>query len=212
VNYVSCHDNYTLMDKLTLTRKDASWEDLVRMTRLAAAIYMTAQGIPFIHAGEEFLREKIDANGRRIENSYNAPDEVNEIHWGWLDEPDRRATSDYYAGLIAFRKAHAALRLTTKDDVNKTICYRWITNELVLFDIKGKDTVPGEVSDNILVIFNAKPCEMDLDLYAHDVVKGDWKICIDGEKAGTKTLRTVTDGKVRLAPISAMVLVRGENA
>ena len=210
VNYVSCHDNYTLMDKLALTRPDASREDLMRMNRLTCAIYMTAQGIPFIHAGEEFLREKIDADGHRVENSYNAPDHVNEIHWDWLDEPDRRAISDYYAGLIAFRKAHAALRLTTKDDVNAAICYRWITNELVLFDIKGKDTVKNEVSDNIIVIFNAKPCKMELDLYAHDVVKADWKVCIDGEKAGTKALRTVTDGKVELAPISAMVLVKGK--
>ena len=210
VNYVSCHDNYTLMDKLCLTRPDASREDLVRMNRLAAAIYMTAQGIPFIHAGEEFLREKIDEDGRRVENSYNAPDWVNGIHWNWLDEPDRRATSDYYAGLVAFRKAHAALRLITKDDVNNAICYRWITNELVLFDIKGKDTVPGEVSDNMIVIFNAKPCQMELDLYAHDVIPGDWQICIDGEKAGTKPLSVVKDGKVTLAPISAMVLVKGK--
>lgn len=209
VNYVSCHDNYTLMDKLCLTRKDATREELVKMNRLAAAIYMTAQGIPFIHAGEEFLREKRDSAGRRVENSYNAPDEVNEIHWSWLDEPDRRATSDYYAGLIAFRKAHAALRLTTKAEVEKNVCYRWITNELVLFDIRGKESVAAEVADNILVIFNASDKVRPLDLYEHDVIPGQWQICVDGEKAGTKPLATVTDGKLELPPISAMVLVRG---
>ena len=199
-----------LYDRITQCTFLTDRETRVRMNRLAAAIYMTAQGIPFIHAGEEFLREKIDEDGRRVENSYNAPDWVNGIHWNWLDEPDRRATSDYYAGLVAFRKAHAALRLITKDDVNNAICYRWITNELVLFDIKGKDTVPGEVSDNMIVIFNAKPCQMELDLYAHDVIPGDWQICIDGEKAGTKPLSVVKDGKVTLAPISAMVLVKGK--
>ena len=210
VNYVSCHDNYTLMDKLSLTRKDASRESLIRMNRLAAAIYMMSQGIPFIHAGEEFLREKIDAKGKRVENSYNAPDAVNAIRWNWLDEADRRATVAYYAGLIAFRKAHAALRLTTKEDVAKNVHYRWITNELVMFNIKGKDSVADEISDNILVIFNANPQEKDLNLYDHKVTPGDWQICIDGDNAGTKVLKTVTDGKLKLAPICATVLVKGK--
>ena len=210
VNYVSCHDNYTLMDKLSLTRKDASREGLIKMNRLAAAIYMMSQGIPFIHAGEEFLREKIDPNGKRVENSYNAPDAVNAIRWNWLDEADRRATVEYYAGLVAFRKAHAALRLTTKEDVAKNIHYRWITNELVMFNIKGKDSVADEISDNILVIFNANPQEKELNLYDHKVTPGDWKICIDGDKAGTKALRAVPDGKLKLAPISATVLVKGK--
>ncbi|MBQ7416098.1 MAG: type I pullulanase [Oscillospiraceae bacterium] len=210
VNYVSCHDNYTLMDKLALTRKDASREGLIRMNKLAAAIYMMSQGIPFIHAGEEFLREKIDANGKRVENSYNAPDVVNAIRWNWLDEADRRATVEYYAGLIAFRKAHASLRLTTKEDVAKNVHYRWITNELVLFNIKGKDSVADEVADNILVIFNANPQEKELNLYDHKVAAGDWQICINGDKAGTKALKTITDGKLKLSPISATVLVKGK--
>ena len=94
----------------------------------------------------------------------------------------------------------------------RTACSLFDVSHMGRVVIKGKDTVPGEVSDNILVIFNCKPQEMELDLYAHDVVKADWKVCIDGDKAGTKTLRTITDGKVKLAPISAMVLVRGENA
>ena len=209
VNYVSCHDNYTLMDKLCLTRPDATREELVKMTRLCAAIYMTAQGIPFIHAGEEFLREKKDATGKRVENSYNAPDEVNEIRWSWLDEPDRRATSDYYAGLIAFRKAHAALRLATKAQVEKNICYRWITNELVLFDIQGSGSVPGEIAENILVVFNTSGKKHSLKLYEHDVAQGCWQVCVNADHAGTKPIATVTDGKLELPPISAMVLVRG---
>ena len=207
VNYVSCHDNYTLMDKLSLSRKDASRADLIRMDKLAAAIYMTAQGIPFIHAGEEFLREKKAEDGHRVENSYNSPDFVNEIRWSWLDEPDRADTVEYYKGLIALRKAHGALRLSTKKDVTDHVCYRWITNELVLFDIKGSD-VEGEPNEDIVVIFNATTRTLPLDLYAHDVIKGDWKVLVNAEKAGTTPITTVTDGKVELPPISAMVLVK----
>ena len=210
VNYVSCHDNYTLMDKLSISCPDAKREELIRMNKMAAAIYMTAQGIPFIYAGEEYLREKFDANGKRVENSYNAPDSVNKIRWDVLEKAETAAVRDYYKGLIALRKAHAALRLTTKADVAANVTYRWITNELVLFDIKGKDSVPGETSDGIVVIFNATNTAKAVNLNDHNVACGNWEVHVDGRKAGTKALATITDGKVEVAPVSAMVLVKGE--
>ena len=201
VNYVSCHDNYTLMDKLALSRGDATRAERIRMNKLAAAIYMTAQGIPFIHAGEEFLREKLAEDGHRVENSYNASDYVNEIRWRWLDEADRADTVAYYQGLIALRKHYSCLRLATKAEVAKQVCYRWITNELVVFDIKDE-------KDDLVVIFNASTKTQPLDLYAHDVVEGDWKVLVNAEKAGIAPIETVTDGKVELPPISAMVLAK----
>ena len=209
VNYVSCHDNYTLMDKLATSCKGASRAELIRMNRLAAAIYMTAQGIPFIHAGEEFLREKLDESGKRVENSYNAPDFVNKILWGVLENQDVAQTIAYYQGLIELRKTHAALRLTTKADVSANVHYHWITNELVMFNIKGKDSVKGEVSDGIVVIFNATKESKTVDIYAGGAARGQWEIRVNGEKAGVKLLGTVVDGKVRVAPMSAMVLTKG---
>lgn len=208
VNYASCHDNYTLMDKLSITRKDASRSDLIRMNNLAAAIYMTAQGIPFIHAGEEFLREKLDRNGNRIENSYNASDYVNEIRWNVLEDEENAAVSQYYRGLIAFRKAHPALRLTTAEDVAANVTYKWITNEVVLFDIKGKGSVIDETCNGIVVIFNATTEPYTIDLAAAEIQSGPWNVCIDDQTAGTDTLRIVTEDRVEIAPVSALVLVK----
>ena len=209
VNYVSCHDNYTLMDKLAASCKGADRADLIRMNKMAAAIYMTSQGIPFIHAGEEFLREKLDEKGNRVENSYNAPDYVNKIRWNNLDNKDNAQTVAYYQGLIELRKAHAALRLTTKAEVAANVSYHWITNELMLFNIKGKDSVKNEVSDGIVVILNATKEAKTVDLYAAGVARGQWEIRVNGERAGLKLLGTVVDGKVRVAPVSAMVLTKG---
>ena len=209
VNYVSCHDNYTLMDKLITSCGNTNRAELVRMNKLAAATYMTAQGIPFIHAGEEWLREKVDEKGKRIENSYNAPDFVNKIRWDLLEKKDAAQTIAYYQGLIELRKAHAALRLTTKEDVAANVDYRWITNELVLFNIKGKGSVKGEVSDGIVVILNATKSAKTVDLYAAGVARGQWEVRVNGESAGLKRLDTVLDGKVQVAPISAMVLTKG---
>ena len=209
VNYVSCHDNYTLMDKLITSCPKADRAELIRMNKLVAAIYMTAQGIPFIHAGEEWLREKLDETGKRVENSYNAPDFVNKIRWDVLEKKDNAQAVAYYQGLIALRKAHAALRLTTKEAVAANVDYRWITNELVLFNIKGKGSVPGEVSDGIVVIFNATKSAKTVDLYAAGVARGQWEVRVNSEQAGLKRLDTVLDGKVQVAPVSAMVLTKG---
>ena len=86
INYASCHDNMTLLDRITRSTPGVSEEDRIRMNNLSAAIYMTAQGIPFLQAGEEMLRTKIDASGGFLENSYNSPDSVNSIKWDTLED------------------------------------------------------------------------------------------------------------------------------
>ena len=209
VNYVSCHDNYTLMDKLITSCGDGDRQALIRSNKLAAAIYMTAQGIPFIHAGEEWLREKLDESGKHIENSYNASDYVNKIRWNLIEKKENAEAIAYYKGLIELRKAHAALRLTTKEDVAANVEYRWITNEVLLFNIKGKGCVPGEVSDGIVIIFNATKSAKTIDLYAAGVARGQWEVRVNGEKAGLTRLDTVLDGKVKVEGVSAMVLTKG---
>ena len=144
-----------------------------------------------------------------MENSYNAPDFVNKIRWTQLENKDNAQAAAYYQGLIEFRKAHAALRLTSKEEVAANVDYRWITNELVLFNIKGKGSVKNEVSDGIVVIFNAPKQTKTVDLYAAGVARGQWEVRVNGEKAGIKLLDTVVDGKVQVEPISAMILTKG---
>ncbi len=203
VQYASCHDNYTLIDKLILsTGKDDIDGEIIKMNNLAAAIYMTSQGIPFIHAGEEFLREKLEEDGDRCENSYNASDFVNHIEWSNLDNETYAANSDYYKGLIAFRKAHEALRMETRDQIDEYVDYTWVNNEVVMFTIDAK--AAGDISDSILVIFNATKNAAKVTL-----PEGDWSICINGTQAGTEVIGTAT-GSVSVAGISAMVLVQGE--
>ncbi len=204
VNYVSCHDNNTLIDRLTLSRPDASREDLVRMNNLAAAFYMTSQGIPFMQAGEEMLRSKPNADGTLNENSYNAPDEVNSLQWDTLDEPEYAAVFEYYKGLIAFRKAHAALRLTNAEDVQASVtAVEGMPKQTLAFEVKGG--VNGETSDGIYLIFNASEEAQEVTLPAGN----KWDVYINGEKAGTEPIETVS-GTVTVEPISAMVLLKGE--
>ena len=202
VNYVSCHDNNTLLDRITLAAPQRSLADRIRMNRLAVVFYMTAQGIPFMQAGEEMLRSKPDGKGGIIENSYNAPDSVNCLKWNHLDLPEYRDTFEYYKGLIAFRKAHPVLRMSSVYDVLSNLIPVPCKNAHVgAFQLHGD--VPGEPSDELFLIFSAADTAETIALPA-----GTWHICVNGEKAGTASLGTAK-GSVTVAPLSAMVLVKG---
>ena len=201
VNYVSCHDNNTLIDRITISTPNATREDQVKMNNLAAAYILTSQGIPFFQAGEEMLRTKPLGDGTYDHNSYASPDSVNSMKWNDLNEAEVMNTYNYYKGLIAFRKEHPALRLTTAEDVNATVTPIEHDNSRVLvFQIAGG--INGETAESMYVIFNA-------DSAAADVVlpEGNWNVYVNSQKAGTEVLASV-EGTVSVEGISAMVLIK----
>ncbi len=108
--------------------------------------------------------------------------------------------------------------MTTAEAVEQNVKYHWITNEVIMFVINGKEQIAGEVSDGIVIIFNATNTEKEVDLYRktnennsmYGIAEGTWNICVNAEKAGTEILESITDGKVKVAPISTMILVKGE--
>ena len=55
------------------------------------------------------------------ENSYCSPDATNSIKWD--NKGNVIDTYEYYKGLIAFRKAHSALRMTTATDIQNTLTF-----------------------------------------------------------------------------------------
>ena len=122
INYASCHDNRTLFAKIRCAvGKRASFADQVKMNHLAAAICILSEGVPFVMSGEELLRMKERADGSYDANSYNSGDGVNALRWGSLLDPTCRQTHQYYKGLIAFRKAHPLLRLTSAEEIAERV-------------------------------------------------------------------------------------------
>lgn len=192
INYISCHDNYTFWDKLCIANKEDSYEDRVRMNKLGAAIIFTSQGISFIHAGEEMLRSKPDEKNpdEKVENSYCSSDFTNSIKWN--DKKDVMDVFEYYRGLIELRKSAEALRLNSKEAIEK---------ELMFIDGLPANVVAFKVRE-YLVIYNANKRDVEVEL-----PKGDWKVLTDDETAGKKTLRTVSES-TRVKYISAMVLMQ----
>jgi pullulanase len=186
------------MDAEGITAAEAA-PKAAAMNNLAAAYYITAQGVPFIHAGEEMLRSKPDA-AQEIgfnHNSYNAGDEINSIKWGKLADELVATSVDYYTGLIAFREAHPAMRLTSKSDVIASMTELETENlNVVAFLNNG-----AGIDDAIVSIFNA-------DSEAHTVTlpEGKWSVQVNKTTAGTEALKIV-EGTVEVESTSAMILV-----
>lgn len=201
INYASCHDNMTLYDRLQSSRPDASSADLIKMNNLAAAIYMTAQGIPFIHAGEEMLRTKVTEDGTFDHNSYASGDEVNNLKWDTLEDAAYADVVEYYKGLIAFRKAHPVLRLTTAEAVSEHVTVvDGMDENVTAFSLTGG--VDGETADAMYIVFNPNDESKEIML-----PEGEWNVYINGESAGTEVLDTVS-GTATVDAISALVLVQ----
>lgn len=110
INYMGCHDNLALWDKLAISCPDASEEERVQMQKLGAAALFLSRGTPFMLAGEEMLRSK-----QGNENSYNASDEVNRIDWEKLvPGSSEQDMTLYYADLIRLRRECGFI---TRDEV-----------------------------------------------------------------------------------------------
>ena len=206
VNYISCHDNNTLFDHISIVKPDASYEEKCDMTKLGVAFYMVAQGIPFFQAGEEMNRSKPDstkADGFN-ENSYNASDSVNSIKWDNLYDQPTLDVVEYYKGLIAFRKAHPSLRLTDNASVNKNVfTLPNLESNVLGYRINGGSEVNGETAEAIVAIYNANSAKTTVEL-----PEGEWHICVNKDEAGVYSLGTVS-GSVEVEGVSAMILVKG---
>ncbi len=203
INYASCHDNLTLFDKLQSSKPGYERQDLIRMNNIAAAFYLTAQGIPFMQAGEEILRTKEKADGTFEANSYSSSDAVNNIKWATLDDPEYKTELEYYKGLLELRRLHSAFRMSDGSLIAaKVTPVTGLDKNVVAFDISGD--VEGEIADRIFVIFNPSEAETTVEL-----PEGKWDICVAGLKAGVTPIRTVDNGKIAVEPISAMVLIQG---
>lgn len=124
VNYLECHDNHTLLDRLEAGSRHFSFgpqgalglsdDDKRKMSALGALALMTSQGTPFLHSGQEFGRSK-----EGHENSYNLGDQVNNIRWH--DKAEQAPLYAFYRDAVALRRAHPMFRLRTKADVLRAV-------------------------------------------------------------------------------------------
>ncbi len=168
INYMTCHDNLVLWDKLGQSMPGAGEDLKIATMKLGYLALFTSQGVPFFHGGEEFARTK---GGHH--NSYEAPDSVNQVDW-----ERKREYSDlnkWVRDLIALRKAHPLFRLQTTAQVRSRVQFQRVPDERVLMYAINGSGLPGEEWKRVCVILNsASDEEIEVRLPA-----GEWRVALE---------------------------------
>ncbi len=129
VNYINCHDGFTLYDLVSYNQKhnwdngqnnkdgldeNYSWNcghegddgvpaavlDLRRkQVKNFCCLLFLSNGIPMFHAGDEFLNTQFGNN-----NPYNQDNEITWLDWSKLE--GNRDIFDFFKKMISFRKSH----------------------------------------------------------------------------------------------------------
>lgn len=208
INYTDNHDNLTLFDKILGSNGTTGYKagkdgkvnnvslvdqnknavnnpsaQVLSQMKLALTSALTSQGIPFTVAGTEFCRTKYgDAN------SYRSSDELNAIDWNRAEK--YKEVADYYAGLIAIRKAvNAFTNNSSVSTTNVSGCTAWqITN-----------SASGQWNKLIVALNNTGSAKSI-------TLSGSWVVLANGTKAGTTSLGNAS-GSYSIPAWSGVVLV-----
>lgn len=204
INYISAHDNYTLWDKLAMANADSSVNQRISMNKLAAAIILTSQGIPFFQSGEEFLRTKKNEDGTFNHDSYNSKDSINNLEWQRTLE--YKEIVEYYKGLIKLRKKYRAFRMNSREEIKANLKFfvkgeNFYKDNIVAYKIKDK--TGKNLCNDIVVIFNANEEEAFIDLQ-----ECGWSVLVNKEKAGVDEIHALTGNNIIVPSKCAYVLIK----
>lgn len=140
VNYVECHDNMTSWDKLKECCKEDSKDVRIARSKMLMAAVLCAQGIPFIHSGQEFARSK-----HGLPNTYAESDEINKLDYFRKNQYEDMV--QVMRDLVAIRKQHPILRLSTREEVEACVSFEDIQQKVLLYKVKDEH-------DDMIMIFN----------------------------------------------------------
>ncbi|MGB8001948.1 MAG: type I pullulanase [Anaerobacillus sp.] len=192
INYVECHDNHTLWDRLNRSHPGVNEDVKQKMHRLATAVTVLSQGIPFLHAGQEFYRTK---NG--VEDSYKSPDKINRFDWQRMRAVQENVK--YVKGLLSIRKHFGVFRMSEHHDMNK-ISFFDSPGPLIAYRIDQEGT-----NEKIVVIHNGGFHDDIID-----VGDGEKWILADGSQAGIEPMRKTTEKALSVAPFNTVVLLTND--
>ena len=197
VSYVSAHDNFTLWDKLLCVRYEKpefTARDTVALAqnRLAAGIYLTSFGLPFMQAGEEFARTK-----KGVSNSYRSSPALNRLDWNRAEQ--YHALVDYYRGLLALRAAFPRLGSTDRH-APEALQFFALEQPLVGWMLPAV-WGDGAAWSALCVFYNPTETTRTVSLPA-----GQWKLLSDGTSSSLwRGPSRIFTGKAALAPYSATI-------
>ncbi|WP_235989016.1 type I pullulanase [Aquibacillus kalidii] len=190
VNYVECHDNHTLWDRLLLSNPELDDHARIRMHQLATGLVILSQGIPFLHAGQEFYRTK-----QGDENSYLSGDAINQLDW------ERRAfhddNVDWVRSLIALRKKYYLFRMKTVREIDDHLHMIVAPDPVLGFMLMG-------VEEDIVVFVNPT----DQDRLVEMPATGRWQKCLSNLSKASRIVSCQIDLSTKLGAYELAVWVK----
>ena len=197
MSYVSCHDDMCLVDRLLTSVADLKGNDLEKLDMLAQTAVLTSQGIPFIFAGEEVMRDK-----KMVHNSFESPDSVNAINWH--NKAQHQGVFNYYKGLIALRKHHPAFRLGSAELVRQHLEFLPVEGSGVV-SFRLKDHAGGDAWNNIIVVLNARR-----EVAKIEVPEGRYVAVVNNGLVNESGLGFLYGPTLSVAPENALIVYQNE--
>jgi len=126
LNYVECHDNNTLFDKLTFSNGYEDETTLLSRITFANSVLLHSLGMPLIHMGQE-----IGLSKSGLDNTYNVPN-INNMDWHLVDERFEMVLE--LANLIKIRKLFfSKLAVDNREKINEIFETQYWNNGVLAF-------------------------------------------------------------------------------
>ncbi|NLC96779.1 MAG: type I pullulanase [Erysipelotrichaceae bacterium] len=187
INYVEAHDNLTSWDKIKECCKSEIREIRMQRHKMLIACTIFAQGVPFIHSGQEFCRTKL-----LMGNTYNMGEDINKMDW------ERMAQNydivNYTKACILLRKELQGFRLPTSKEIAEKVSFKVLDNVVLEYNIRHVDK---KVNINgIKVIIN--PTE-----YARDYTYNEDYVTLMDQSG--YTIQAPVSKRIHIEPYSVVV-------
>jgi pullulanase len=171
---------------------------------------LLAQGIPFIHSGQELARTK-----GLEHNSYNLPDKVNMFDWNSKNDSHIKEIFEFTKSLITLRKKHPCFNLKDKENIQKKISFlnpgkKLRSQGIICVEIDCAE-IKSETWNKALVVFNPSFSKHELIM-----PEGNWRSEIINSHFFVKTRKNIKQvkeqknaqatEKIILLPVSGQLL------
>ena len=194
ISYISCHDDMCVVDRLKASIPGITTDELIRLDLLGQTMVFTSQGVPFIYAGEEVLRDK-----KGVHNSYKSPDSINAIDWTNKDRYPQ--VFDYYRGLMELRRNHPAFRMADASMVRQHLEFIPTSDCTICFRLK--DNANGDSWQDIIVILNASKKAQKVT-----IPEGCWTSVCEGGIINLAGIAEYKGKEINVAPQEAIIIHR----
>ncbi|MGL4990318.1 MAG: type I pullulanase [Sarcina sp.] len=185
INYIECHDNYTLYDKLL--ENGTSLDVIKDIQKLGLSIIILSRGIPFLQLGVEFLRTK-----HGVDNSYKSPDSTNKIDWNLKKQNIDLVI--YIKGLIKLKKTYEAFSIDKISQIRENIKFFNTIESCIAYTLEYKD-------EKFLIVYNANKYDYYLNLNE----EAKLEVLVNKYISGISCIETTKTKNIRVKRLSTFV-------